>query len=689
MIPKLTAASLSVFAFACFAACSSEDDRPEDINPATADCTADDQNEPAKAIALAGGPGEGFICPKGDLDWYSFSVPAADKLVTVNVTMPVALSPIQPTYAIFPRGPDGEPGVVAAQTPANASGTGLTYTHCVAPGDYYLLMRDQGDDSVDTRNAYAVNVSSGPDPDMSEPNADTTTATALTSGTPVTGYIACRGDQDWYTFDVPPGRTLSIQLDSAQTMYEPTLQIYDADSNLLVEEQNLAGTTEPTAIARFEVLPGAGKYYLKVADDDDENADPAVAYTLKVDFIQDADPHEPNNTPDEAVKLSASAVTCGGSWSQTFTSSGSIGSPGDDDWYRIDLSGCGQGIIEATVEYDNAGMTAAQQWEFNAEIQSTVTLVRPHAGSACNDDGVCNTLQKPCDGPLDCAGLFDTCLSQGFCAGATVCLPTGTCGANQVQRRYECNPRLNECKPSTTPPPKNQARLAAPILGDNVLFLRVTDYQSNGSAPEKLYTIKVRVRNDPDTHELNNLPLNVIAPDYERSDLFGDATPIIVHDCTAGDCCGGADLSGSIGYESDVDYYRFSHPCPGQDCTLRMVWNTQAGPVDIALNVYRDGGSSWNVAREPDEMANQPAASGTLGGTTEGNGCFYAYQSHSSDYIVEVRDRFELFSDDVTVRPDSRDWDPDQGYGFCIEKVANSCSAPPCQVYPNGCGQPQ
>ena len=689
MIPRYIAVSLSLAALVSLNACSSKDDTPSEIDPVSADCTADDQSEPANAVSLAGQPGEGYICPTGDLDWYAFSVPAADKLVSVNVTMPVALSPVQPTYAIFPKGANGEPEMVAAQPPADITGTTLNLTHCIAPGDYYLLMRDQGDDSVDTRNAYTVNISTGPDPDTAEPNNVVANATALTPGTPVTGYVACRGDQDWYSFDIPAGRTLSIQLNSAQTLYEPTLQIYDADSNLLVEEQNLGGTTEATAIARFEVLPGPGRYYVKVGDDDDEDADPSIPYTLTVNFITDADPNEPNNVPDEAVRLGSGTVACGANWSQTFTQSGSIGSPGDDDWYRIDLSGCAKGIIEATVSYDNAGMSAAEQWEFNTEIQTTVTLVRPHAPSPCNDDGACTTLQKTCDGPLDCAGLFDTCLNQGFCAGATVCLPTGTCGANQTQRRYECNPRLNECKPGPTPPPRNEARLASPILGDNVLFLRVTDYQSNGSAPEKLYTISVRVRQDPDANEANNLPLNIIAPNYDQGDLFGSATTIPVRDCTAGDCCAGPNITGSIGYESDVDYYRFPHPCPGQDCTLRMVWSTQAGPVDIALNVYREGGSSWNVAREPDEQTNQQAASGTLGGTTGGNGCFYAYQGHGNDYIVVVRDRFALFSDDVTVRPDSRDWDPDQNYSFCVEKVANSCSAPPCQVYPNGCGQPQ
>lgn len=670
-------------------ACSSKDDTPEDVEPAAAECQADEHSDPASAVALTTStPGEGYICPRGDMDWFSLTVPPTDALISVNVTMPVALSPVQPTYAIFPKQADGQPGTVAAQPSSSATGTSLQFTHCVPPGDYFLVMRDQGDDSVDTRNAYSVSLSSAPDPDAAEPNNNAQAATALNSGTPVTGYIACRGDEDWYVIDVPPGRTLGLQLDSAVANYQPTLRLYDAQSNLLVEEQNLAGSVEATAIARFEVLPGAGQYLVSVTDDNNEDGDPQIPYTLKVDFIQDADPNEPNNTPEQAVELSSGSVTCGASWSQVFSEQGSIGSPGDDDWYRLDLSNCQNGIIEATVEYPQTG-SAAEQWEFNSEIQATVTLVRPHAPSACNDDNDCNTLTKTCNGPLECAGLFDTCLNQGLCSGATVCLPTGTCGANQTQRRYECNPRLAECKPGTTPPPPNRARLASPLLGDNVVFLRVTDYQSDGSAPERLYNLTVRVRQDPDTAEPNNLPLNVIAPDYDRGDMFGQAAQIQVKDCTAGDCCTGGNISGSIGYESDVDYFRFAHPCPGQDCTLRMVWSTEAGPVDIALNVYREGGASWNVAREPNEMENQPAASGTLGGTTAGNGCFYAYQGHADDYIVEARDRFALFSDDVTVRPESRDWDPDQTYSFCVEKVANSCSEPPCQVYPNGCGQPQ
>jgi hypothetical protein len=681
----LSALGLSTLAFAC----GEKDGSENNVDPAPAECQRDDHSEPSNAVSLSGEGLTGFVCPVGDLDWYAFEVPANETVVSVSLTMPVTISPIQPTYAIYPRGAEGNPDLAAATPPADVTGTKLSFVHCVAPGSYYMVVRDSGDNQADTRNQYAVSISTSADPDVSEPNNDRLSATTVTSGQTISGTIACRSDQDWYTVDVPEGRTIRVRLTSANAAYQPTLRMFGSDDTLIFEEKNQSNTAA-TAIDRYQVPPGPGKFYFVVSDDNNQDADPAVPYQLIIDLVNDEDPNEPNNTPEEAVRLSAGTVNCGADWSQTFTSTGTIGSPGDDDWFRIDLGGCSPGVVEAIVDFDPAGKTAAEQWEFNAEIQATVTIVKPHAPSPCDEDTDCNTLQETCSAPLDCAGLFETCLNQGLCAGASVCLPTGTCGANIMQRKYECNPRITECRPSATPPPRNQARAAATISNENVVFVRVNDFQANGSAPDSLYTLRVRVRADSDANEPNNLPLNITSPDYRISQLASNPSDITIRDCTAGDCCGtGAnDVTGSIAYDGDTDWFRIPHPCPGTDCTLRMNWRTSAGPTDIAINIYREGGGSWNVARNPEQMESQPAASGTLGGTTAGNGCFYAFQGHDEGYLIEVRDRTALFSDDVTVRPDSHDWDPGQTYGFCIEKVSNVCSEPPCKVYPNGCGQP-
>lgn len=657
------------------------------VDPTPAECQTDDNSEPASALELSSEETTGYVCPIGDLDWYKFSVPANETLVSVNVSMPVTISPIQPSYAIFPVGSEGDPELAVATPPANATGTRLSYVHCVAPGDYYMVVRDSGDNQADTRNAYSTNIATAADPDPQEPNNDRAASQALVDGQATTGYIACRSDEDWYQIDVPAGRTLQVELRAPNGGFQPKLRLLSEDDTLLFEVENASNTAD-TDINRLQVPPGPGTYYVVISDDDNQDADPETPYELTVTLINDEDPNEPNNTPEEATELSQSVVNCGGTWSNVLSSVGTIGSPGDDDWFRVDLSGCAPGVVEAEVEYPTVG-DAASQWEFNAEVQATVTIVKPHPESSCDQDSDCNTLQIPCDNAFDCAGVFDTCLSQGLCAGASVCLPNNVCGANVMQRRYECAPRASECRPGSTPPPENMARAAAPV-SSNVVYIRVSDFQSNGSAPDRLYNLRVRVRSITDTNEPNNAVLNIVSPDYSTSDLAAQAVDIPIRDCTAGDCCTGpGQITGSIDYDSDSDWFRIPHPCPDSDCTLRMVWQTDAGPTDIAMNIYRSGGGSWNVARDPDEEENQSADSGVLGGTMAGNGCFYAFQGHNDNgYLIEVRDRTAIFSDDQTVIPSSRDWDPDQNYSFCIEKVSNVCEEPPCRIYPNGCGVP-
>lgn len=671
-------------------ACSSKDEDPEEIEPGAADCERDEQNEPANAVPLTSDAASGFICPKDDQDWYSLSIPSSDQLVSVNLGMTVPLSPVDITYAIFSLDEAGEPDTAVAQPPSGEIDVGvqLDISHCIDPGEYMMVVRDQGDDGSDFRNQYALSVTTAPDPDMSEPNESLEEAQAISQS--VTGYIACRGDEDWFSIQVPEQNRLVVRLTSPISNYQPRVRIIDANGDVITDAENKASATTATDIDLTQVLPGAGTYYVAVTDDDGEDADPSVPYQLEVEGVTDIDPNEPNDSPETATPVTNTPVACDATPAE-FTFQGSFGSPGDNDWFRVPLTGCQNGVVEAQVELDTAGLSAEQQWELAGEVQASVTLVRPHAPSACAEDTDCNTLQISCDEPLDCAGYFETCLGQGLCAGSTACLPEGMCGANQMQRRYGCPATSAECRPGSGTPPPNQARLAAPTFGDDFVYLRVNDFQSNGAAPDRLYNLRVRVYGDPDTNEPNNPPLNEISPTYSRSALSSNPEPIAVKDCTAGDCCNGGEVTGVISYDSDVDWYRFPHPCPGEDCTLRMVWSTEAGPTDIAINVYRNGGGQWRPAREPDQQDMQAADSGSVGGAAmNANGCFYAYQSHDpAGYLVEVRDRFSLLSDDVNVDPQSRDWSVDQSYSFCVEKVSNVCEEPPCQIYTDGCGPPQ
>lgn len=680
------------------AACQPTTPTPPDAGPEPtgAVCTFDDAEGPNSAIALTAGEARtGQVCPVEDEDWFALTVPDGHHLVDVKLAMDGPLSPIEPTYAIWSKADDGSPAEVVAGPPADEVGGDLALLHCLAPGSYLVSVRDQGDDAQDFRRSYALEATTRPNPDTAEPNDTPETAVALTAGTAVQGTIACRGDVDAYSIEAGANTLLRVQLSSDVARYEPQVRVLSADGAVIMSEANAAGTVQATAIDRYVVLPGAGRYSVMVSDNDGRHADADVAYSLTVLTVDDQDPNEPNNRAVEATALSQTAVTCGATFSPWMEVVGTVGAPGDPDWYRIPLSGCDRGILEAEMVFDTAGLSDTQAWDVSDSVQAALAVVRGHAGSACGADSDCRQLQKACRNDWECAGYSNTCLPEGLCAGAVSCLEEAVCGATMVQRNYAAPNRPGTI---TEPPPANVARVAVPLEGAQSMYIRAGDYQANGANADVPYRLRVRVRAETDVHE----PDNVYVRDLYRETGTGVhrplATTVPVHDCApvqvdagmgpdggfidAGpppepDCCTGGDwIEGSIGYENDSDWYRYQHPCPGEDCMVRVVYELDEGPVDFLVNVYR-GNPLWFDGVFPvSEESMHAATSGAYGGLDMDDTCFYAYQRHSGDpfyYFLEMRDLAQV-----------ADWDSSQNYRFCVEKIENGCFEPCTTFDDNG-----
>ena len=130
---------------------------------------------------------------------------------------------------------------------------------------------------------------------------------------------------------------------------------------------------------------------------------------------------------------------------------------------------------------------------------------------------------------------------------------------------------------------------------------------------------------------------------------------------------------GVISYEDDQDYYAYPHPCPGEDCMVKIYYEVDEGPVDLLWQIYQ-GDELWFDPIVPvQELQVNAGISGVFGGLEPGDECFYAWQLHSEGfhYTISVRD----------LRP-TRDWSTEQRYRFCIEKAGQGCFEPPCRNRP-------
>jgi hypothetical protein len=304
----------------------------------------------------------------------------------------------------------------------------------------------------------------------------------------------------------------------------------------------------------------------------------------------------------------------------------------------------------------------------------------------CADDTACQGLNIECDpgeehAEWQCQGYYNACGGDGLCVGASVCLPDSTCGANQTERHYRVAVAPD---PVTGPPPPHEVVLSAPLFGGESLYLRVTDYQSDGGEPAALYALRVRVRSDPDAQDRAAVPNNLYGNTLTTLNLETAmeqsrerAVGVPVHDCTAADCCDAATWTeGAISYQNDFDLYVYDHPCAGADCSLRLHYRADDGPVQHGLYLFQ-GTSLWYTFA----MTGRDSF-----GDDE---CLYAYFKHENPYYILVRDYLgedEPAQEQVGI---ATRWSADQKYSFCIEKYANQCQAPPCRQTENdGCTSP-
>ena len=131
-------------------------------------------------------------------------------------------------------------------------------------------------------------------------------ATTIASGQPVENVICYQGTSDWYRITVPAGDDL---LDVAAGYPAGVVSPVNLDVKVFAESSSASGTlvqdltTPPPSDAGVSStigttlrVPGAGDYYIQVADSHGTYFDTNNAYTLSVTSTTDPDTHEPNDS---------------------------------------------------------------------------------------------------------------------------------------------------------------------------------------------------------------------------------------------------------------------------------------------------------------------------------------------------------------------------------------------------------
>ncbi|MDJ0764042.1 MAG: hypothetical protein QNJ97_13755 [Myxococcota bacterium] len=632
-------------------------------------CPWDDDDTFSTANALTlGTAAQGYICPRADQDWYALSTAPGTDLLTVTLAIDAELvSPIGPTYSVWSA--DGANVLASPEGSETAAPAApMTITHSLPSGSYFIAIKDRGDDAEDERHPYLLTAISATDADPFEPNNAMETAATVT-GTSLVGSISFRGDQDWFRIDSIGREILHIQLTMPVAGIDPTYQVVDAAGNLLISDVNAAGSIQPTDLEYYQALEAAGTYYIVIADDDGLASNAEVNYTLGLTLIPDPDGNEPNDHPHAATPLPD--LSCAEAWSDWAQAEGYLASSGDIDWYKINVANSARGIIELSAVFDTSQVLPA-------DLQMSVRIVRGVDDKPCAVDQDCHQLTTTCEYDLDCHGIGNTCLAEGVCAGAGVCLPGGTCGGAILAE-------------AASEKELGKVDLTAPLFGEPNIYIAIQDYQGDAFSLGHQYILRARVRTDADALEPSEAyTAGPAGPDDRPASHIVFAREIPVHNCVDGvDCCS-ADtwISGYLSYKYDQDWYAYQHPCPGADCMVRVLYEFDAGNVDQYLRVFR-GTSAWfdNLSDTVDQ-ASHDAVSGYFGGLDPADYCFYAYSGHEGEpfwYYLTVRDT--IYVSEGNEEHGTWDWNADQAYRICIEKVAEGCH-PPCELYDDGCGTP-
>ncbi|MDC8015550.1 pre-peptidase C-terminal domain-containing protein [Tahibacter soli] len=235
---------------------------------------------------------QGNVFPVADVDWYSFTAQAGDRIYAAAMTSATASTSTDAQLRVFASDGttliefDDDDGSFGTLAPSIANATLPT------AGTYYLQVKQF--DDTNTIRPYFLHArlqSGAPTPEV-EANDTPATANPL----PANGWVsgtrnpAAATEQDWYSFTANAGDTVFLSLDvdpeRDNVQWDGRLGIAlfgDAGNQILVVNDASTGSaTNPLSEAMFMTVKTSGTYFAFVDSASAAVGGPTATYTLSV-----------------------------------------------------------------------------------------------------------------------------------------------------------------------------------------------------------------------------------------------------------------------------------------------------------------------------------------------------------------------------------------------------------------------
>ncbi|MBE2201341.1 MAG: immune inhibitor A [Anaerolinea sp.] len=248
---------------------------------------------PAAANSLGGSSAvvRGNTFPANDIDFFSFTGQAGDRVYVATMTAFAAGSSTDSTLALIDTD-----GVTILETDVNdgsfaASSSSIAGTTLPAAGTYYIRVRATSTTATMRPYDLYFQLQSGSPVAETEPNDISAGGQALPPSGWVSGAIDPAGDNDVFLFALNAGDTVYLSLDLDPERDAVTwngrvgLGAFGNPASILLV--NDTSTTSPNSEAFFFTVKEAGTYYAYVDPSTAGTGDPTWTYHLSVSVFPD------------------------------------------------------------------------------------------------------------------------------------------------------------------------------------------------------------------------------------------------------------------------------------------------------------------------------------------------------------------------------------------------------------------